>query len=165
MAEPMFHVKHEGPPTVLDEGQLGLLGRYERLLVDRAVGAGMVAAADVPRIHERHVLDALRAAVAVGPEDRDADDLGSGAGLPGGVVAIACPGLRVALVERRRNRAAFLELVVEELRLLNATVVAKGSEGLSEPVDLAFARALAPPQQAWALAEPLLRPGGRLVYF
>jgi 16S rRNA (guanine527-N7)-methyltransferase len=161
----MFHVKHEGPPPSLDEGRRALLARYEHLLTTRAVPAGMVAAEDVPRLHERHVLDALRASSVVEDGDVDAYDLGSGAGLPGVVVAIACPTLRVCLVERRRSRAAFLEMVLDELGLGNASVFAGGSEALAEPVDLVFARALAPPTPAWGLSEPLLRPAGRLVYF
>lgn len=49
-------------------------------------------------------------------------DVGSGAGLPGVVVAIALPGATVHLVERRRRRAAFLQLVVGQLGLANARV-------------------------------------------
>ena len=165
MPQAMFHVKHEGPPPSLDEAQERALEAYGALLTGRAVAAGMVSADDVLRLRERHLLDSLRAAVAVTSDDRDAYDVGSGAGLPGVVVAIACPDLRVALVERRRSRAAFLELVVDELRLPNATVVPAGSERLAERVDVVFARALAPVRPAWAIAEPLLRPGGRLVYF
>jgi 16S rRNA (guanine527-N7)-methyltransferase len=165
MARAMFHVKHEGPPLGLDDAQGRLLEQYQALLTARAVAAGMVAAADVPRLRERHLLDSLRAAGVVRAEDRDAYDVGSGAGLPGVVVAIACPWLQVGLVERRRSRAAFLELVVDELQLSNASVIARGSERLDERVDLVFARALAAAGPAWALAEPLLRQGGRLVYF
>jgi 16S rRNA (guanine527-N7)-methyltransferase len=161
----MFHVKHEGPLPSLNAGQERALEGYEALLRGRGAASGMVSEDDVPRLRERHVLDSLRAAAAVGPEDRDAYDVGSGAGLPGVVVAIACPHLRLALVERRRSRAAFLELVVDELRLPNVTVVAAGSETLGGRVDAVFARALAPVGPAWAIAEPLLRPGGRLVYF
>lgn len=50
-------------------------------------------------------------------------DVGSGAGLPGIVVAIALPNAKVFLVERRRRRAAFLELVTSRLSIANATVV------------------------------------------
>lgn len=165
MPDAVFHVKHEGPPPSLDLAQASLLDRYEELLRGRAAAAGMVAPDDLPRLRARHLVDSLRAAAAVEPGDEDAYDLGSGAGLPGVVVAIARPALRVVLVERRRSRAAFLELVVDELGLTNAIVVAGGSEGLHEPADLVFARALAPPREAWALAEPLLRADGRLVYF
>lgn len=161
----MFHVKHEGPLPRLDAAQHRRLARYEDLLASRAVPAGMVSLEDLPRLHERHILDSLRGAAVVTPNDRDAYDIGSGAGLPGIAIAIARPELRITLVERRRSRAAFLELVIDELRLTNAAVVAGRADALVDRVHLVFARALAPAGPAWALAEPLLRPAGRLVYF
>lgn len=172
----LFHVKHaQGPRSLADVAselgvpltplQVAALDVYASLLLERAVPAGMIAAADAERVRERHILDCLRAAAVVELGDRDAYDLGSGAGVPGLVVAIARPDLRVTLVETRRRRAAFLELAVERLALDNASVAAVRIEALTEPVDLCLARALAPLPRAWTLAEPLLRPRGRLVYF
>jgi 16S rRNA (guanine527-N7)-methyltransferase len=161
----MFHVKHEASLPALDVRQAETLDRYEALLRARAVPAGMISSDDASRLRERHLDDSLRAAAAVTAGDREAYDLGSGAGLPGVVVAIARPHLHVTLVERRRTRAAFLELVVDELHLPNASVFPGGLDQLATPVDVVFARALAPITRSWALAEPLLGPGGRLVYF
>jgi 16S rRNA (guanine527-N7)-methyltransferase len=141
------------------------LEAFEVLLRERAAPLGIVSASDVPRLRERHVLDCLRAAVAVRESDVGAYDIGSGAGLPGIVVAVARPALVVRLVEPRRSRAAFLELAVERLELANAIVLQARIEELAEPVDLCFARAFAPLQAAWSAALPRLRPGGRLVYF
>jgi 16S rRNA (guanine527-N7)-methyltransferase len=141
------------------------LAAFERLLRERALPMGLVAEGDRDRLLERHVLDCLRALVAVTEADRLAYDMGSGAGLPGVVVAIARPWLRVLLVEPRRTRAAFLELAVERLALDNAGVHVGRIEDVTEPADLCFARAFAPPATAWELALPRLRPGGRLVYF
>lgn len=145
--------------------QVTSLQLFERLILERAVPAGMVADADAGRLRTRHILDSLRATAVVEESDRDAYDLGSGAGLPGIVVAVARPTLTVRLVEIRARRAAFLELAVERLGLANAPVLRSRIEDLSQPVDLCFARALAALPRAWELAEPLLRPGGRLVYF
>lgn len=149
----------------LSPAQAGSLLELEALWLERAVPAGMIASADAPRLRERHVLDCLRAGAMVEPTDRDAYDLGSGAGLPGLVLAVGLPFLHLTLVETRRRRVGFLELAIERLRLTNATVAACRIEDLHDPVDLCFARALAPPAEAWRLAEPLLRPGGRLIYF
>jgi 16S rRNA (guanine527-N7)-methyltransferase len=148
----------------LDEGRAELLLRFEELLRDRAIPIGAVAASDLTRIRERHVLDCLRSA----PHVRGASfayDLGSGAGLPGIVVAVAIPATRVVLVERRANRAAFLELAVQELGLPNAEVSAGPVQELAEPADVCLARAFAPLDRSWASAARILRPGGRLVYF
>ncbi len=149
----------------LTSQQVRSLQLFESLILERAVPAGMVADADAGRLRTRHILDSMRAIAVVEESDRDAYDLGSGAGLPGIVVAIARPTLTVRLVEIRARRAAFLELSVERLGLANARVLRSRIEELSQPVDLCFARALAALPRAWELAEPLLRPEGRLVYF
>ena len=141
------------------------LDRYESLLLDRASKEGMIAPGDAPRIRERHVLDCLRAAPLIAPEDRLAYDLGSGAGLPGVVIAIVCPTLGVTLVEVRRHRADFLNEVVTELGLANVTVHAGKAESLVERVDVCLSRAFAPAGTAWEVAERLLGPAGRLIYW
>jgi 16S rRNA (guanine527-N7)-methyltransferase len=138
---------------------------YERLLQDPGVDLGVVAAGDRSRIRTRHVLDSLRAVEVIRPEDSDAYDLGSGGGLPGVVVAAVIPHLHVGLVESRRRRVAFLELVLERLEIPNASVIPSRIEDLTGPVDVCLARALAPLPESWALARGLLRPTGRLVYF
>jgi 16S rRNA (guanine527-N7)-methyltransferase len=150
--------------VLLDPLQITRLRRFEELLADRAVPLGAISRSDSARIRERHTLDSLRAVPVVDGVE-EAADLGSGAGLPGLVVAIALPRVRMLLIERRPQRAAFLELAVEELGLPNAAVVAGRVEDASGDVDVALARAFAPIDEAWARALGILRPGGRLVYF
>ena len=150
--------------VLLDPQQISQLRRFEELLVDRAVPLGAISRSDSARIRERHTLDSLRAVPLVEDVDQAAD-LGSGAGLPGVVVAIALPLVRMLLIDRRPQRAAFLELAVEDLDLLNAAVVAGRVEDVAGDVDVALARAFAPIDEAWARALGILRPGGRLVYF
>jgi len=148
----------------LDASRADTLLRYEDLLTRRAVPLGAVARSDATRIRERHILDCLRAAPVVHEVDV-ACDLGSGAGLPGIVVAVAEPAVRVLLVESRAKRAAFLELAVRELGLSNADVVVGRAEDLHRRVDACFARAFAPLPVAWSVARGILRPDGRLIYF
>lgn len=177
----LFHVKHDtDPPETATvalgtyAGALGLdlapsmlesLAAFERLLANRAESLGLVAGSDTARIRERHVVDCLRAVLPVGEGDRLALDLGSGAGLPGLVVALARPQLTVRLIEPRRRRIAFLELAIEQLHARNATVLPTRVEEVHEAGDLCFARAFAPIGRAWESAQRLLRDGGRLVYF
>jgi 16S rRNA (guanine527-N7)-methyltransferase len=134
-------------------------------LRDRAIPIGLVAESDRERLWERHIEDCLRATFAFRPEDRIAYDLGSGAGLPGIVLACALPDRRFRLVEPRRRAIAFLELVLERLGLENVEIVRSRADEVDEPADVVTARAFAPPDRAWAAARRLLRPGGRLVYF
>jgi 16S rRNA (guanine527-N7)-methyltransferase len=168
----MFHVKHDGLTSAaaasgvnLSEAVAEQLVAYEQLLAVRAAELGLVARSDLPRVRERHIVDCLRATLAVGPDDRFAVDLGSGGGLPGMVVAIACPDLTVTLAERRQNRGAFLELAVRELGVRNARVAVGPVKELSPGSDLCFARAFADARGSWEAAQRILGPGGRLVYF
>jgi 16S rRNA (guanine527-N7)-methyltransferase len=149
----------------LDDVAAQRLLAYEGLLATRGTELGIISRADVPRIRARHTLDSLRGVLAIAPSDSSAYDLGAGGGLPGLPVSIAFSGLRVTLVESRRNRAAFLELAIDRLGLNNAEVAPGRIEDLSQPTDVCFARALARLPRCWELAAGLLRPGGRLVYF
>jgi 16S rRNA (guanine527-N7)-methyltransferase len=165
-------VKHEG--LIAEAGVLGVtltpaqadrLEGYEALLRERAAALGMIARGDLDRLRGRHVLDSLRAAPVLGGKAGDAIDLGSGAGLPGIPVAIALPDLRMTLTETRRQRIAFLELVVVELGLGNVSVHGGRAEHATGPADACLARAFRDAAASWHVAERLLRPEGCLVYF
>jgi len=142
-----------------------LLRRYADLLIHRAIPMGLVGPGEASRAWDRHVQDSARALGAIPSAARSAADLGSGAGLPGLVVAIVRPDLRLLLIEPQRRRVAFLEYVIDELGLPNASVVPARAEDASIVVDVAFARAFGSAAWSWQRALPLLRPGGRLVYF
>jgi 16S rRNA (guanine527-N7)-methyltransferase len=146
--------------------QLARLTGFERLLREHAPRLGLIARDDLPRLYLRHILDSLRAVGSFRQSDREACDLGSGAGLPGIPLAIALPRSRFVLSEPRPRRAGFLELVVERLGLENAEVAPSRAEDLPEgSVDVCTARAFAPLERSWSVSWRLLRPGGRLVYF
>jgi 16S rRNA (guanine527-N7)-methyltransferase len=150
----------------LPDGATAQLVEFAELLRTDAVRLGLVAEGDAAAILERHVLDSLRVAPEVSGADRSLIDVGSGAGLPGLVIAIALPHLRVELVEPRRRAVAFLELATERLGATNALVTAQRVDEIGpRDADLVTARAFAPLERSWAAALPLLRPGGRLVYF
>ena len=153
-----FHVKLN--PTQTDQ-----LAAFEGLVREKAIKLGLIARRDLPRLRQRHIEDSLRAADHIAPTDRRAYDLGSGAGFPGMVLAIAVPTCRFVLVESRSRRAGFLELALERLGLGNAEVFHGRAEDLGTPADLVAARAFAPIGRTWGIAYPLLRPRGRLVYF
>jgi 16S rRNA (guanine527-N7)-methyltransferase len=93
-------------------------------------------------------------------------DIGSGAGLPGIVLAMLRPGLHVVLLEPLLRRSVFLDECVSALGLRNVTVVRARAE---EPgvtrigADVATARAVAPLDRLVGWAAPLLRPGGELL--
>jgi 16S rRNA (guanine527-N7)-methyltransferase len=147
----------------LSSEQIDRLVAFEELLREYAVPWGLVSRADAGALRERHLLDSLRAAPLV--DRHRVVDIGSGAGLPGIVVAVARPSAAVHLVEPRRRRVAFLELAAERLGLANAVPVAARIEHVDGPFDVAFARAFAGAGASWSAARRVLGPGGRLVYF
>ena len=159
-------MKHEGSPwDTLSASQRKALGDYEALLRTTAVPRRMVAPSDIDRIHERHVLDSLRGVPWLHDAVR-ACDLGSGAGLPGIPIAVAEPGLEVTLTEPRLQRVAFLELVVERLGLRNVVVHPGSAQELpAGRFDACLARGFADAARTWEVANPLLVPAGRLLYW
>jgi 16S rRNA (guanine527-N7)-methyltransferase len=92
-------------------------------------------------------------------------DVGSGAGLPGLVWAIARPDLKVTLIEPLLRRTAFLTEVIDELGLANATVVRARADEVSEVFDVVTARAVADLGKLGNWCLPLVRPGGVLLAF
>ncbi len=166
----MFHVKHSYASLLeaLDlqptEPRLRRLDTYEELLRTRALPLGMVAHFDAERLPTRHVGDSLRGAPLLAGV-RSAADLGSGAGLPGIPLAIVTEQTAWLLLEQRRRRVAFLELVIAELGLDNVDVVPGNAEHVGRRVEAVVARAFAEPTRAWEVAAPLLADDGRLLYW
>jgi 16S rRNA (guanine527-N7)-methyltransferase len=119
------------------------------------------------RALEVHLADSLAAAQL--EEVRGAGklaDLGSGAGMPGAVLAIALPSCAVSLIESQARRCGFLRELIEVAGLANASVVCKRAEEWRAGVgtqDVVCARALAPQPVVLEYAAPLLRLGGVLV--
>ena len=144
----------------------GRLLAYEALVEAWAPRTDLLAAGEVPRFRERHMADALKAVplvdlLSAGP----AIDVGSGAGLPGVPLAIAAAPRTWVFLEPRRRRAAFLEEVVRELDL-DAEVQARTAQeaARSDPgFAVATARALAPPETAFALLRSLVTPNGTAI--
>ena len=104
-------------------------------------------------------LDEVRRARAVA-------DLGSGAGFPGLVLAIALPQAQVSLIESSSRKCSFLMRAVESARLANATVVCERAEAWEagrDACDLVTARALGPLALIAEYAAPLLALGGTAV--
>lgn len=116
---------------------------------------------------DMHVADALVALdLTRVREARRIADLGSGAGFPGLVLAAALPAARVALVEARRRKAAFLERAVDQMGLANVEVVPERAEAWAAGLgtcDVVTARAVAPLAVLVEYAAPLLLDGGTLV--
>lgn len=151
-------------------GRADLLAQFADLLAGPGVERGLIGPREVPRLWERHLLNcAVVADPAEGlvPEGALAGDIGSGAGLPGLVWAIARPDLRMVLVEPLLRRSTFLEEAVQSLGLSDRVLVWRGraeeAPSTLPPMDVVTARAVAPLSRLLGWTIPLLRPAGHLV--
>lgn len=137
---------------------------YAALLADQGTVRGLIGPREVPRLWDRHLLNCAVLADLV-PEDARVADLGSGAGLPGLVLALRRPDLRVTLVEPLLRRTTFLEEAVADLDLRNVEVVRARAEELhgTRVFDVVTSRALAPLDRLLSWSLPLTREGGQVL--
>lgn len=144
--------------------RLHLAERYVGWLAGPGTERGLIGPRELPRLWDRHVLNCAVVHVAL-PVDAVVADVGSGAGLPGVVLAIVRPDVHVTLVEPLLRRATFLEEVVADLGLTNTEVVRARAEDLAGRVvvDTVTARAVAPLERLARWTLPLLSTGGRLL--
>ncbi|MFZ9986338.1 MAG: 16S rRNA (guanine(527)-N(7))-methyltransferase RsmG [Candidatus Nanopelagicales bacterium] len=154
-----------------DASQRAQMGRYAALLASAGVERGLIGPREVPRLWDRHLLNCA-VVVPMVPTDADVIDVGSGAGLPGIVWAIARPDLHVTCLEPLQRRATFLEEVVAELDLVSRVQVVRArAEDIVRgrgPVTslrarVVTARAVAPLERLAGWTVPLVQSGGELI--
>jgi 16S rRNA (guanine527-N7)-methyltransferase len=162
-------VSRETPPTPdvaagVFSHALPRAERFAALLADDGVVRGLIGPRETTRLWERHLLNCALLGNAI-EENLEVCDIGSGAGLPGVVLALARPDLQVTLVEPLLRRTTFLEEVVSGLGLTNVEVVRARAEQLHgvRDFDVVTARAVAPLDRLLAWSMPLVRRGGVLV--
>jgi 16S rRNA (guanine527-N7)-methyltransferase len=132
---------------------------FAELVVKWSAKINLVSKGDVPLVWERHVRDSLSLVPLMPAGVARAIDLGSGAGFPGLVLAIAT-GVEFTLIESDARKAAFLMEAARQtgapVKVLNCRI-----EGAKvEPADLITARALAPLEKLIGLAVPHLTENG-----
>lgn len=148
----------------LDDDRVARLVDYLRLLARWNQAYNLTAVRDPAAMVPRHLLDSL--VVLPHVTAPAIADLGTGPGLPGIPLAIARPGLRVALVESNGKKARFLREAVRRLGLADIEVVEARAEqgpGARPRVDQVVSRALAALPELCRLAEHWLAPGGHLL--
>jgi len=141
---------------------LGRLEAYVSLLLIWQQKINLIGPSTAGQVWERHVGDALQLLPLMAPGVRSIADLGSGAGIPGLVIAIVS-GIQAELYESNGKKAAFLREAIRHTGA-TATVHQRRIETLrNDPAqpraDLVLARALAPLPQLLDYAEPFLAAG------
>ncbi len=165
----MVDVSRETPPPpdsaivsqVFAPSRLPALERYAALLASQGVLRGLIGPREVPRLWDRHLINCGLLAPLI-PEGARVADLGSGAGLPGLVLALARPDLQVTLIEPMARRVAFLTEACADLGADRVTVVRGRAEEVAggERFDVVTSRALAPLSKLLTWSLPLVAPGG-----
>lgn len=140
------------------------LRQYEALLVKWQGAINLVSPTTLPHAWERHFIDSLQLLPLIPEGARTLYDLGSGAGFPGLVLAVARTDLSVSLIESDQKKGAFLSAVSHETKTpitIHSDRIEKMTQTLPPP-DLITARALAPLVDLlayiapWAAANPAL---------
>ena len=161
----MSDVEVEVEPTVAAQifgDRIELARQFTRALADQGEERGLIGPLEPPRLWTRHVLNsAVIAPLFTGR----VGDIGSGAGLPGLVLAIARPDVEWILIEPMERRVAWLSEQVAELGLDNVEVLrARAEDWKRGPVlDAVTARAVSALRTLVPITAPLVRNGGELI--
>jgi len=142
--------------------RIDLARRFTQALGDHGEERGLIGPLEPPRLWTRHILNS---AVTAPLFSGRVGDVGSGAGLPGLVLAIARPDVEWILIEPMERRVAWLSEQVSELGLDNVEVVRSRAEDWRRgPVlDAVTARAVSAMRTLVPLTAPLVRDGGELI--
>ncbi len=157
----------ETEPTIAAQlfgDRIDLARQYTADLARRGEELGLIGPLELPRLWTRHIVNCVLPATLLKPGR--VGDVGSGAGLPGLVLAIARPDAHLVLIEPMERRTEWLRHEANELGLQNVTVVRARSEEarLDQPLDQVTARAVTALSKLIPITAPLVRSGGELIF-
>ena len=146
-------------PERLDE-----IAAYAHFLTTAGIERGLIGPREGERIWERHIFNCLPVTQLL-PQGASLFDIGSGAGLPGIVIALARPDLSVTLIEPLERRVAFLTEAVAGLNLeINKIEVIRGrAQDVKKSADFVTARAVAPLEKLKKMSWHMVKTGGSLL--
>ncbi|MBK7721823.1 MAG: 16S rRNA (guanine(527)-N(7))-methyltransferase RsmG [Austwickia sp.] len=141
-----------------------LAERFAQSLADHGPRLGLIGPRELDRLWGRHVVNCALVSELI-PQDVRVADIGSGAGLPGLVLAVRRPDVQFTLIESMARRVTWLTESVAELGLSNVEVVRARAEDLAGRVvvDIVTARAVAPLTRLLGWSWPLCREGGQIL--
>lgn len=151
-------------PEAMDESKAEAMKRFFILLQETNAEMNLTRIDEEKEAAVKHFYDSL-AVTRLLKVSGKAADIGSGAGFPGIVLAIAFPEAHFSLVESNGKKCRFLHQAVEALDLGNVSIINARAENLreKETFDIAIARAVSDLRMLAELIAPLLKVGGRFV--
>ena len=146
-------------PERLDE-----IAAYAHFLTTAGIERGLIGPREGERIWERHIFNCLPVTQLL-PQGASLFDIGSGAGLPGIVIALARPDLSVTLIEPLERRVAFLNEAVDglNLKINNMEVIRGRAQDVKKSADFVTARAVAPLEKLKKMSWHMVKTGGSLL--
>ena len=151
----------------LSDAQVQGLLDYQNLIGKWTKVYNLTAVRDPAEMLTHHLLDSLAAVAPLqkhlqgrGLSAASLLDVGSGAGLPGVVLAICCPGLAVTCVDTVGKKAAFIKHVALALGLPNLSGLHARVETITQPFDVICSRAFASLADFAGWSQAALAPGG-----
>lgn len=150
--------------TSLFGNHIDVARAYTADLARRGEELGLIGPLELPRLWSRHIVNCALVAPLLRPGITG--DVGSGAGLPGLVLAIARPDVQLVLIEPMERRVDWLRSESAELGLDNVTVLRARAEDaqLDVPLDQVTARAVTALSKLIPATARLLRRGGEMVF-
>lgn len=152
---------------ILSDEQIESYKTYSKLLQEWNKVMDLTAIDEEEQIIEKHFYDSLISAKYFKYENQTLLDIGSGAGFPGLVLAIAFPNLNITLLEPTLKRCNFLNAVINELGLKNVNVINDRAENFistkREAYDLVTSRAVSRLNMLLELSIPFLRVNGYMI--
>ena len=163
MTEPTIELE-PAEAVVLFGDQIEAVRQYTADLGRRGEELGLIGPLELPRLWTRHIINCGLLAPLLRPGH--VGDVGSGAGLPGLVLAAARPDVHLVLIEPMERRVDWLIHEAKELGLTNVTVVrARAEEAkLEQPLDQVTARAVTALSKLIPATAPLLKSGGEMIF-
>jgi 16S rRNA (guanine527-N7)-methyltransferase len=141
-------------PERLDE-----IATYAHFLQTAGIERGLIGPREGERIWERHIFNCLPVTQLL-PQGASLFDIGSGAGLPGIVIALARPDLSVTLIEPLERRVSFLN---EAVAGLDIEVIRGRAQDVKKSADFVTARAVAPLEKLKKMSWHMVKTGGSLL--
>lgn len=143
------------------QGSSDQIQAYADLLAGPGIERGLIGPKEGDRIWQRHIANCIPITTLI-PNGVRVADIGSGAGLPGIVIALARPDLKVTLIEPLSRRVDFLNEVIKELGL-SIEVIRARSELVKKQFEIVTARAVAPLERLISISWHMIPRGGSLL--
>ena len=145
-------------------GQEGSIQTFAEFLVGAGIERGLIGPREGERIWDRHIFNCLPVTQLL-PNGASLFDIGSGAGLPGIVIALARPDLQVTLIEPLERRVEFLNEAVAAIPDLAFPIqVIRGrAQDVKKSADFVTARAVAPLEKLKKMSWHMVKTGGSLL--